>query len=297
MLLAAGPAFAGAPENLPNPTETMSAGLQAEAPAGLAEGECPPEGRLPFADPPAQREFRMVWGILSASGDVGQRMAPNGVVYRPIYDMGTNLNIWLWPAQGLYIYSDSLFWMGTTQEGLNFTKRELDIEVGLAWNYYGRLEGRIFGYADSNMNRGINLTDPSGYSDGFGVENRFYLSSIYSALGTSDFDQARATFLSIGYYPTKVMIGGDGQQFKPSLFARAYLTWDVLKECGYLFADVLFIAEKSLTAKLLETDTGIALRPFHQVPRLEFRAGCRDFWDIDVGNARPVGYVSVRYIF
>jgi hypothetical protein len=263
----------------------------------LVQPECPPSGRLPFADPPAQREFRMVWGILGIEGDYGLRMAPNGLVYRSLFAMDTDVNIWLWPAQGLYLYEDSRLWMGSTQEGLNFTKREFDWEVGLAWNYYGPLEARIFGYADSNLNRGTSPQDPLGYLDGFGIENRLYLSSVYSALGTSDFDQAKATFLSIGYYPTKVLIGGDGLQFEPSLFARAYLTWDVVKDCCYLFGDVLFITEKPLTARLLESDTGVALRPFEKVPRLEFRGGCQDVWDMRAGNARPIGYLRIRYIF
>jgi hypothetical protein len=299
LLVAGRAAFAvgQTPENLPAANECA---CLAACPCDGADPTCPcaPDGRVPFNDPPADRQFRMVWGIVDVAGDYGQRTAPNGAVYHPIYTMDMDFNIWLWPAAGFYAYENSTFWMGTTSEGLNFTKRELDFEGGLAWNYYGWLEGRIFGYSDANMNRGNSAVEPSGYSDGFGVENRLYLNDVYSALGTSDFDQALATFVSIGYYPTKVMIGADGKQFFPSVFARAYLTYDLAKDhCCYAFADVLFLTKKSFTAKLVDTDAGIAVRPFSHVPRFELRAGCLDVWDVEVNNARPVGYLSIRYIF
>jgi hypothetical protein len=252
---------------------------------------------LPIDNAPTERAFRMVWGIAEMDGYLGQRTAPNGLVYHPIYGVNIDFNIWVWPAMGLYLYDETLFWMGTTH-GLNFTKRELDFDIGVAWNYYGRLEARAFGYSDNNLNRGTSPEQPTGYDDGFGIENRFYLNPIYSALGTSDYDQARATFLSIGYFPTKALTGADGLQFHPALFARAYLTWDVTEKCCYLYADATFITEQNpFNAKLLNTDIGVALRPFEALPRLEFRAGCLDVWDMQVGNARPVGYMSIRYIF
>jgi hypothetical protein len=254
--------------------------------------------RLPFNDPPAEPVFRPVWGIAEADGYFGQRMAPNGSLYRPDYGVNLYFNIWLWPAQGLYLFDETLFWMGSTHEGLNFTKRELDLDIGVAWNYYGRLEARMFGYSQNNLNRGMSQQQSSGFNDGFGIENRFYLNPIYYALGTSAFDQARATFVSIGYLPTKTLTGANGWQFRPALFARAYLTWDVVKDCCYVFADLALVTERQpFDAKLLNTDVGAALRPFRQVPRLEFRAGCLDVWDVQVGNARPVGYLNMRYVF
>jgi len=258
--------------------------------------DCLPLTPLPLENPP-ERSFRMVWGIAEMDGYLGQRTAPNGLVYHPIYGANIDFNIWVWPAMGLYLYEDSLFWMGTTH-GLNFTKRELDFDVGVAWNYYGRLEARVVGYSANNLNRGISPEQPAGYDDGFGIENRFYLNPIYSALGTSDYDQTRATFVSIGYFPTKDLTGADGMQFHPALFARAYLTWDVAQDWCYLYADTTFITEQQpFNAKLLNTDIGAALRPLDWLPRLEFRAGCLDVWDMQVGNARPVGYMSIRYVF
>jgi hypothetical protein len=264
---------------------------------GPPTGECLATARLPFADPPAERSYRVVWGIAEMNGYLGQRMAPNGFLYHPDYGVNLDFNIWMWPDKGLYLYDESLFWMGTTH-GLNFTKRELDLNVGVAWHFYGRLEARVFGYSNNNLNRGINPEQSAGYNDGFGIESRFYLNPIYNSLGTSDYDQAKANFVSLGYFPTKTLTGADGLQFHPALFARAYLTWDVLGQCCYVYADTTFITEREpFKAKLLNTDIGAALRPFQHVPRLEFRAGCLDVWDLQVGNARPVAYMSIRYVF
>jgi hypothetical protein len=292
LLVLSGPELALAQETTPD-TPLANSLVEPGSPAV----ECPPIPQLPLDEPSAEREFRMVWGIAEVDGYLGQRMAPNGLLYHPDYGVNLDFNIWVWPAMGLYLFDRSLFWMGTTHE-LNFTKRELDLDFGVAWNYYGRLEGRVFGYSDNNLNRGLSPAQSAGYNDGFGLENRFYLNSIYDALGTSDYDQAKATFVSIGYLPTKTLTGADGRQFHPALFARAYLTYDVVKECCYVYADATFITERApFNAKLLNTDIGAALRPLKQMPRLEFRAGCLDVWDTQVGNARPVGYMSIRYVF
>jgi hypothetical protein len=292
LLVLSAPALALAQEAIPDPP--LANCFVEEGPP---TAECLPFTRLLVDDPPAERAFRMVWGIAEVDGYLGQRMAPNGLLYHPLYGVTLNFNIWVWPAEGLYLYDETFFWMGTTH-GLNFTKRELDLDVGVAWNYYGRLEARVFGYSDNNLNRGISPNQSAGYNDGFGMENRFYLNPIYNALGTSDYDQAKATFLSIGYLPTKTLTSADGAQFHPALFARAYLTCDVFKEYCYVYADTTFITEREpFNAKLLNTDIGAALRPLQQVPRLEFRAGCLDVWDMQVGNARPVGYMSIRYVF
>jgi hypothetical protein len=292
VLVALAPAPASAQEGTP---ATSPANRFVGQDASTAE--CPPSARLPFDDPPAERAFRMIWGIAEIDGYLGQRMAPNGLRYHPDYGVNLDFNIWVWPAKGLYLFDETLFWMGTTHE-LNFTKRELDLNIGVAWNYFGRLEARIFGYSYNNLNRGVSPEQSAGYDDGFGIENRFYLSQTYDALGTSEFDQANATFVSIGFFPTKTLTGADGLQFHPSLYSRAYLTCEVFKDCCYVYADATFIAQQQpFKAKLLNTDIGAALRPLHHVPRLEFRAGCLDVWDIQVGNARLVGYLSIRYVF
>jgi hypothetical protein len=42
------------------------------------------------------------------------------------------------------------------------------------------------------------------------------------------FDAARASFLSLGFYPTKDMTDADGSLFKPGPFARTYLIGELL---------------------------------------------------------------------
>jgi hypothetical protein len=293
--LAACPALARAQEALP---AAQPATCFAECASSGSSADGLPYSRLPFDDPPAERAFRMVWGIADIDGYTGQRMAPNGVIFHPDYGVNLDFNIWLCPELGLYLFDQSAFWMGTTHE-LNFTKREFDMNIGVAWNWYGQFEARAYGYSYNNLNRGVNLANPYGYNDGFAMENRYYLNPIYKALGTSDYDQARATFLSIGWMPTKSLTGADGDTFHPGLFARAYLTCNLVKECAYAYADVTFYTqqEPSFAGKLLDSDTGVAVRPCHQIPRLEFRVGCLDIYDVQVGNARPVGYFSIRYIF
>jgi hypothetical protein len=247
-----------AQEEIPNTPHAIGFAEQ-----GPPTAECPPIAHLPSNDRPAERAFRAVWGIAEIDGYLGQRMAPNGFRYHPDYGVNLDFNIWVWPAVGLYLFDESRFWMGTTH-GLNFTKRELDLDIGVAWNYYGRLEARVFGYSDNNLNRGTSPEHSAGYNDGFGIENRFYLNPIYEALGTSEYDQAKATFVSIGYFPTKTLTGADGLQFHPAVFARAYLTWEVVKECSYVYADTTFITQRlPFEAKLLSIIAG----PTACVPR------------------------------
>jgi hypothetical protein len=156
---------------------------------------------------------------------------------------------------------------------------------------------RGFGYTLNNLNRGNSPLTPSGINDGGGVENRYYLSSAYSKLGQTGFDVSRATFLSIGYLPTKEMVGNDGQLFKPGLFLRAYLTCDLWKLPCYAFADVSYVSEQSLQAKLLLFDLGLAARPFHACEQCEFRLGVESTADLQVDSLHELWYVSVRYLF
>src|SRR5262249_27049637 len=153
--------------------------------------------------------------------------------YGPLFALDLNFNLWLWRSQGLYLFSDSEFWgqrpggtsTNANQGAFDFSKREFDLNLGLSWNYYGFLEARAFTYSFNNLNRGWALTDPAGFDDGVGIENRYYLGQTYAALGTPAFDEARATFVSLGYYPSKEMTDPRGANFHPGPFARAYLTW------------------------------------------------------------------------
>jgi hypothetical protein len=250
--------------------------------------------------------WQTAWGLvgLRIFAD-GPKTAPNGQEYHPSFSLDLDINFWLWRSQGIYLFGDLRFWgqrpeQGVTNGrdgGLGFSKRQFDLLGGPAWNYAGPWEARIYGYCMNNLNRGTNLITPAGINDGFGVENRYYLSEEYARLGQTGFDVARATFLSIGYFGTKEMIGNNGELFKPGLLLRAYLTCDIWDWPVYAFGDATFISERSLQAKLLLLDVGVAARPFCDWQHWEFRLGVENTADFEVGDVQNLWYVSLRCIF
>ncbi len=268
----------------------------AESQPATSEDGCPAEAS-PWQAP---------WGLVALRViPAGPKEAPNGETYHPNFSMDLDINWWVWQSQRLYAFGDMRFWgekgeYGVTNSRDGFfgtSKREFDLSGGAAWNYAGPWEARAFGYSLSNLNRGTNLVRPYGYEDGFGLENRYYLSPEYLNLGQSGFDVARATFLSFGYYPSKNMVGNDGQSFKPGLLLRAYLIRDLWDWPCYAFGDATYIGEQSFQPKLLIFDVGLAARPFSSCHQLEFRAGAENTADFQVGNVQNLWYVSFRYIF
>jgi hypothetical protein len=238
-----------------------------------------------------------VWGYLDTTGIfVGERMAPNGVPFEPLFVTSLNLNIGLMPNKKLYVFTESRFWMqepglGITnphQGNFDFSKREFDFNVGLAWNYWDRFELRTSAYSAGNLNRGVSLTSPSGFKDGVLLENRYYFGS------ANVYDVSRLSFISVGYYPTKSLVGGDGAEFHPGLFARGYATYDIPIVRSYVYGDVQFIAVRYAKPKLLELDAGFATRPFSQLENLEFRVGNDVTVDVESNTTRDLVYGAVR---
>jgi hypothetical protein len=296
--LAAPPPANGAEPAARPEADQASPDIPASEPTGPAVAGPAPEAVL--------HRWPLVWGTAGLRGyALGQQTAPNGQEYDQLFALDLNFNCWLWQAQGLYLFSDARFWGQKATAGVtnanqgvfDFSKRELDFDLGLAWNYYGPLEARAFAYSFSNLNRGTSLTQPSGYADGVGLENRLYLGHEYAELGTEFFDVARAPFVSLGCYPTKELIDGAGQPFKPGPFARAYVTWDLWGERCYLFADGQFTAKQSFTAKLLQLDAGVAVRPFVQASRVEFRLGTQDTYDLQWRDLELGLYGEVRIVY
>jgi hypothetical protein len=236
---------------------------------------------------------------------LGDHVASNGEEFKPLFSIDLDLNVWLWQREGLYVFGDGRFWgqkaapgvTNPSQGAFDFSKREFDFDLGLAWNYYGNWEARAFGYSYNNLNRGTSQVAPTGFNDGIGLENRYYLGPAYAALGTREFDEARASFVSLGYYPSKDMVDGDGVQFKPGPFARAYLTCGLYGDIVYLYADGQLIAERSFLPKLLSVDAGVAVRPFARVPRLEFRLGTEDLFDLQKREAETGLYGGLSYMY
>jgi hypothetical protein len=279
------------------------------APAASTDGsfgpnpETVPSENAPPAEEPA---WQTAWGLVGFRViPAGPKVAPNGEEYHPNFSMDLDFNIWLWRSQRLYLFVDARFWGEKPENGvtngrdgfMGTSKRQFDLSGGAAWNYAGSWEARGFGYSFSNLNRGNSQVTPSGINDGGGFENRYYLSPEYEKLGQTGYDVAKATFLSIGYYPTKEMVGNDGQTFHPGLFLRAYLTCDLWDWPCYAFGDATLIGERSFQAKLLQFDLGLAVRPFHACQQCEFRLGVESTADFQVGDVLNLWYASIRYIF
>ena len=216
-----------------------------------------------------------------------------------------NFELWLSKRAGVYWFIDTRFWgqksapgiTNPSQGAFDFSKRELDFTIGAAWNYYGAFEARAFVYSLNNLNRGESTFAPAGYADGLGLENRYYLDSTYAALGTDAFDQARATFLSVGFYPSKTMVDSQGLEFKPGPFARANLTYDLIGEWCYLYGDGQFLGTKSFTPKVLKLDAGVAVRPWGGLPRVEFRFGTADLYDVRSHEQETTVYGALRVVY
>jgi len=242
-----------------------------------------------------------VWGFLGARGFVdGERMAPNGHAYDPLFALDLDLNIGLLPDQRLYLFTTSNFWTeragpqvtNPSQGVFDFSKREWDFSAGVAWNVAGPAELRAFGYALNNLNRGISTTQPTGYADGVGIEGRWYLPAL------DRYDVAKRAFLAVGYLPSKVLIDANGNEFAPGLFARAYLICDLPAVRSYLYGDAQGITDNDLSLRLLFVDGGLATRPFLALPALEFRLGATDTYDVRVQHYnRVLGYGAIRILF
>jgi hypothetical protein len=254
----------------------------------------------------ADGTLRDVWGVFGIRlFPVGDHIASNGIEFKQLFDVNSSFNLWLWRRERVYIFMDTVFWgqkaapgiTNPSQGKLDFSKREFDLTIGFAWNYYGRLEARAFAYSFNNLNRGDSNVSPSGFNDGVGLENRWYLNSVYDNLGTSAYDQARASFLSAGFFPSKSMVSVSGDQFKPGPFVRAYLTLDLYQQQYYLFADTQLIGNQNFRPTLLNLDVGLAARPFLRLPRLEFRIGSQDQFDLNPFDAEISAYFGIRYVY
>jgi len=267
----------------------------------------PPQAPTPDEVAPVEAlPWQTVWGLAGLRAiPAGRKEAPNGQEYHPNFSLDVDLNGWLWRSQGLYLFSDLRLWgekgefsVTNGRDGfMGTSKRQFDLSGGAAWNYAGPWEARAFGYTLNNLNRGKSLVAPYGFNDGFGLENRYYLSPEYAKLGQTGFDVARANFLSIGYYPSKNMVGNDGRSFKPGMLLRAYLTCDLWDWPCYLFGDATYLSERSLHPKLLLFDLGMAARPLPSCPHLELRLGAENTADFHEDNVQNLWYVSLRFIF
>ena len=236
---------------------------------------------------------------------LGEQVAPNGQEFNPLFSLDLDFNFWVWRSERVYLYVDDVFWAqraapgvtNPTQGPFDFSKREFDFTGGAAWNYTGPWEARAFVYSFNNLNRGELTTTPAGYADGCALENRYYLSDTYATLGTEAFDEARATFVSVGFYPSKTMVDGRGLEFAPGPFARANLQLDLVGDKCYLYGDGEFLGTRSCTPKELTLDAGVAFRPWVCTPRLEFRLGTDDCYDLRNRDLERTVYGAIHIVY
>jgi hypothetical protein len=282
-------------------------------PSAVSAQSSPSGGSEASSSPDLSREAGelllgpVVWGFTGLRGFAfGQQVAPNGLEFNPLFSMDLDLNLWLWREGRVYAFADTRFWAQRAGQGVtnsnqgifDFSKREFDLDFGAAWNYFDKLEARVFAYSMNNLNRGSSDARPTGYNDGVGIENRFYIGPVYNDLGLVGFDVSRAGFLSLGYYPTKDMVDCDGNIFKPGPFARAYLTYDLIEGgLWYLYLDAQIIGTRDFRAKLFEIDGGTAIRPLKRAPFLEFRLGSADNFDLRNSETETSLYLAVRFNF
>jgi hypothetical protein len=264
-------------------------------PDPAAGGTCAPPA-------PAGRHvcWPQVWGTVGVPiYFAGNHMAPNGVPYHPLFALDFDFNIGLLPQKELYLFAENKFWTQRAGVGItnpnqgkwDFSKREYDLDLGFAWNFYDNFEFRVFAYALNNLNRGNSLSSPFGFKDGIGLEGRYYFG------GDDVYDVGRLSFVSLGYYPSKSLAGGDGSEFHPGMFARAYLTYDLPWIRSYVYGDGQFIGERSVKARLLELDFGLAARPFKRLENLEFRIGFDVTGDVQVNTERNLFYGAIRITY
>jgi hypothetical protein len=241
-----------------------------------------------------------VWGDLGLTGIVnGERMAPNGVPFDPLFMSDLNFNLGLLPKKKLYFFLEGEFWAQRASAGItnpdqgryDFSKREVDFNIGIAWNFFNRFEIRATAYALNNLNRGTSKTRPFGFQDGVQSEARYYFKS------ENNYDIGRLGFVGIGYYATQTLIGGDGMGFRPGLSARAYETYNIPALRSYFYGDGRLIAERPATVRLLTLDAGIATRPFAHGQNFELRVGNEVTADVQANTTRDLTYGAIRINF
>ncbi len=241
------------------------------------------------------------WGEIGLVGYVGSsHMAPNGVAFSPIFSITSGLNLGLLPDKQLYLFWDGDFWAASTQGITNskqssfaWSKREMDSDLGLAWNYFNSFELRGSVYALNNLNRGDSLAIPDGGKEEVILENRYNFT-------TPDlYDVGRSSFVGFGYIPTEDLVGGNGQSFRPGPFAHAYLARDLPIPWfrSYVYADMQVIAEHTALPRLFDTDVGWAVRPIAHWQNLEFRLGDDLTQDVVAAATRNLIYGAIRINF
>ena len=228
----------------------------------------------------------------------GNRAAPNGQIYEPLFTLKSEFNLSLMSDRQAYLFWDSAFWGQKAAAGVtnasqgqwDFSKREIDNNIGLAAAPTRNLEMRASVYAMDNLNRGTNLITASGQAWGVIVEGRRYF-------GPDDIGPgAERSYLDLGMYPSGDLIDPSGSVFNAGLFAGAsgrialpVWLWD-----SYAFGKLNFISQRMFKPRLMESDFGLATRPFAARKNLEIRLGFNNVYDLTKGDDAKMAYGAFR---
>ena len=242
-------------------------------------------------DRPADADGR-ISGVVGLRGfPAGERMAPNGLAYKPLFVFDLDLDIRLSQEGKVYLFSNSEFWGQRAAKGItndkqgsfDFSKREFDFTPGIAWNYTGPWELRGLAYSLNNLNRGNDKWKSSGYKDGTGFENRYYFND-------------RKCHVGLGYFATKELVDQAGASFKPGLFVEADLAYPVSSTRMSVYARPDCICERSGQLKLLDLDAGLEFVLCHDSHVL-LDVGAEPCYDLPESKGRTVAYLGLRIPF
>ena len=241
-----------------------------------------------------------IWGDVGLRGYfTGDRVAPNGLTFDPLFDVGINLNIGLLPQKQLYSFVAADFWGQRAAPGVtnaaygsyDFSKREYDFTTGLAWNIIDRFELRGSFFSFNNLNRGSSTTIADTHQNGLILEARRYF-------GNADiYDVGRLSFVGLGYYPQQNLMGGAGTQFVAGPFAEAYFAYDIPALRSYIYLGAEVISQGDFQFRSVKIDGGIGVRPLASLPNLELRVGDDFTADVKDDTNRNLVYGEFRTYF
>lgn len=222
----------------------------------------------------------VLWGNLGFGIYPGssEKVAPNGLVYKPMFRLTADINA---GYQNLYLFFNSAYYTEkptpgvTTNKGqgkFDFTKRQYDFNVGVAYSPIRNFEVRFWAYSQSNINRGKDLNTPYGFKDGAASSLNYYLKK----------GRIRGTLIG-GYYFTKELADTNGDPYKPSVFSEIDLSVPLNKTFS-VFTETWLMTERPVKLKQMDALYGVAYRPYKNKSHNEFRL----YLERDVGfNGAP----------
>ena len=194
-----------------------------------------PSSALESARTPGQR-YGGIWA--RSSMPLASVWLPMDLQYDPLFQAELDFNLGLLPKKKLYIFGQNEFWAQRSAPGINnnddegVSTREYNVDLGFAWNPFGRLELRASAFALNNMNRGVSQLQPFGYNDGTRLEARYYFGS------ANIYDTGRLSFISLGYHPSKTLIAGDGTRVPSGRFSRGAMSPTTFRDCALTFSAI-----------------------------------------------------------